>query len=401
LWCHREEKYFNQPKILLHAMRNKGLKRRLVGTLDEDCFYNAHNLANIIAKPGSNYDLKYVLGVFNSSLINHWYRNHFPNVNINPNDFRQIPVRVAKPNEQTALIKLVDCILAAKHRDAEADTSALEREIDELVYALYGLAPQEVRVVEGKTKGDAVMEKPQSQNPQSPRIFISHSSKDRPFVERLAADLDTAHLRPWIDFRELKVGDSIVQKISASLTDSDYVIAVLSKASVSSRWVQQEMNASLMSELSGQGTVLLPVLIEDCELPALLKDKVYADCRGASYGSGLLRILDVLKQELLPGSKAPPPGPSETAGGGGNGDDCPAILGQWPNGEIRRRIRRKLSRPQVRAVWIDTLDNDMDDELGNQPLLDCLIELLKRADRESRRNTLIQNLCAECPDICQ
>ena len=45
-----------------------------------------------------------------------------------------------------------DRLLAAKQRDAEADTSALEREIDELVYALYGLTPEEIKLVEGQTK---------------------------------------------------------------------------------------------------------------------------------------------------------------------------------------------------------------------------------------------------------
>ena len=44
-------------------------------------------------------------------------------------------------------MKLVDRILAAKARDAEADVSAWEREIDELVYALYGLRPEEKGIV--------------------------------------------------------------------------------------------------------------------------------------------------------------------------------------------------------------------------------------------------------------
>lgn len=43
-------------------------------------------------------------------------------------------------------------ILSAKQRDAEADTSALERELDELVYALYGLTPEEIQIVEGAAK---------------------------------------------------------------------------------------------------------------------------------------------------------------------------------------------------------------------------------------------------------
>jgi hypothetical protein len=44
---------------------------------------------------------------------------------------------------------LVDRILAVKAKDADADTSKLEREIDELVYALYSLTPEEIKIVEG------------------------------------------------------------------------------------------------------------------------------------------------------------------------------------------------------------------------------------------------------------
>ena len=41
--------------------------------------------------------------------------------------------------------------LSAKQRDAGADVSALEREIDELVYAIYDLTPEEIAVVEEST----------------------------------------------------------------------------------------------------------------------------------------------------------------------------------------------------------------------------------------------------------
>jgi adenine-specific DNA-methyltransferase len=44
----------------------------------------------------------------------------------------------------------VDRILAAKERDPKADTTALEREIDRLVYELYGLTEDEIKIVEGK-----------------------------------------------------------------------------------------------------------------------------------------------------------------------------------------------------------------------------------------------------------
>ncbi len=45
---------------------------------------------------------------------------------------------------------LVDKILAAKKKDPNADTSALEREIDKMVYELYGLTDEEIEIVEGR-----------------------------------------------------------------------------------------------------------------------------------------------------------------------------------------------------------------------------------------------------------
>ena len=63
------------------------------------------------------------------------------------------PRSPAVPSEQQKPVeRLVDRILAAKQRDAEADVSALEREIDELVYALYGLTPEEKALVQSAAK---------------------------------------------------------------------------------------------------------------------------------------------------------------------------------------------------------------------------------------------------------
>ncbi|MEK6725697.1 MAG: hypothetical protein AABY54_03990 [Deltaproteobacteria bacterium] len=60
---------------------------------------------------------------------------------------------------QKPFTALVDQILAAKQKDPKADTSALEKQIDEMVYALYGLTEEEIGVVEGRKsggKGEAV-----------------------------------------------------------------------------------------------------------------------------------------------------------------------------------------------------------------------------------------------------
>ena len=46
-------------------------------------------------------------------------------------------------------MKLVESVTTIKKKDPAADTSALEREIDQQVYALYGLTPEEIAIVEG------------------------------------------------------------------------------------------------------------------------------------------------------------------------------------------------------------------------------------------------------------
>jgi len=76
-------------------------------------------------------------------------RSTFPKVLIN--DIRSLPIPEIPIKQQQPLIVLADKILAAKKKDPKADTLALEKEIDEMVYELYGLTKEEIKIVEGKT----------------------------------------------------------------------------------------------------------------------------------------------------------------------------------------------------------------------------------------------------------
>jgi hypothetical protein len=77
-------------------------------------------------------------------------RGIFPQFKVN--EIASFPMpRSFEPHEK-ALIAAVDRILAAKQANPTADTTALEREIDQLVYALYGLTPEEIAIVEGTDK---------------------------------------------------------------------------------------------------------------------------------------------------------------------------------------------------------------------------------------------------------
>ena len=137
----------------------------------------------------------------------------------------------------------------------------------------------------------------QSRQPRPPKVFISYSQKDRQFVERLAGDLKKLNLGVWVDFVEIKIGDSLLERIEEGLQTVDYVIAVLSQNSISSKWVKKEINVALTRALSGTGAAILPVKIDDCEVPTALTDLVYGDFR--SYQDGLRALL----ARLYPGAE--------------------------------------------------------------------------------------------------
>jgi hypothetical protein len=106
----REPRFFDLPKLLVQDMRNRSLQRRLVATYDDQQFYNRKNFNDIISS-GSEYDLKYILALFNSRLLNYWYARQFDNVHVNPSYFRQLPVYPADKATQDELVALVDRLL--------------------------------------------------------------------------------------------------------------------------------------------------------------------------------------------------------------------------------------------------------------------------------------------------
>jgi hypothetical protein len=93
-------------------------------------------------------NLKYLLSILNSHLINIWYKNFDTDIEIKLASVKQIPIPKISKEKQANLILLVDKILTAKKSDPKADTTALEKEIDRLVYKLYDLLYDEVKIID-------------------------------------------------------------------------------------------------------------------------------------------------------------------------------------------------------------------------------------------------------------
>jgi hypothetical protein len=126
-------------------------------------------------------------------------------------------------------------------------------------------------------------------------IFISYSHADRQMVHKLAAKLVEHNAHVWVDSWELNVGDSIVARVQEAIQDSDALLVVLSKASVTSEWCKKELNAGLIRELEEKRVLVLPVLLEDCEIPMFLRDKMYADFRG-NFSVGMKALIEAVSR---------------------------------------------------------------------------------------------------------
>jgi hypothetical protein len=93
--------------------------------------------------------------------------------------------------------------------------------------------------------------------------FISYSSKDQAFAERLHADLQSKGVRCWFAPHDMKIGDEIRPRIDESIRMHDKLLLVLSESSLTSTWVKKEVETAFENETQQQKLVLFPVRLDD------------------------------------------------------------------------------------------------------------------------------------------
>ena len=90
-------------------------------------------------------------------------------------------------------------------------------------------------------------------------FFISHASEDKDDIVRSLADaLKTNGFQVWYDEFELKIGDSLRNKIDAGLINSRFGIVIISPSFVKKNWTEYELNGMVAREMNGH-KVILPI----------------------------------------------------------------------------------------------------------------------------------------------
>jgi len=167
----RPEKVFNCPEKLI-CQRIGGGNRALTVAFDNEQYYTFASTNVIILKPEISYNLKYILGILNSRFLNYYYLSKFTNkseltVNISKTFLSQLPIKTidftndVEKKKHGLLVVLVDKMIKLnkdihmlseyeidKKQELEKEIKATDKKIDNLVYNLYGLTEEEIKIVE-------------------------------------------------------------------------------------------------------------------------------------------------------------------------------------------------------------------------------------------------------------
>jgi len=160
-WCNDLAGYrtdsVETPKIIIQYIRKLSLKRRIIAAMDEKGIYYPLNNYSYITSKDKAYSLYYIMGIISSNLINYLYANTYIDYNIKPTYLEQLPIHTLNNTNKyigNKIIKLVKEMLKLNktpelRQRHSADIAVIDKEIDELVYGLYGLSVREKQIIEG------------------------------------------------------------------------------------------------------------------------------------------------------------------------------------------------------------------------------------------------------------
>lgn len=94
-------------------------------------------------------------------------------------------------------------------------------------------------------------------------LFISYASQDDTIARQLHADLRKNDVPCWFALHDLKPGDYFREEIDKAIHTQEKLLLILSKHSVTSKWVKYEVNRALNREIEQERTILYPIRVDD------------------------------------------------------------------------------------------------------------------------------------------
>jgi len=139
-------------------------------------------------------------------------------------------------------------------------------------------------------------------SPHAARIFLCYALEDRAKVELLHQDLVQAGFTPWMDVKDLLPGQTWKRAIAKAIRAADCFLACLSNTAVNKRsYLQRELKQALdlWQEKLADDIYLIPVRLENCEIPDSLADFTWVDLFEADGFTRLVNALQIGVQRNL------------------------------------------------------------------------------------------------------
>ena len=143
-----DDSLFSTPRIVMQGITGVNEHVRLKMAISKNAL--CANSVNYLSFYG-NVNVLYMLGLLNSKLLNYVFKQFSTNSNVNGYEVDNLPILNATEEKQRTISTLVKDILVLKEKEELSDTSNLEKQIDLLVYHLYGLTYDEVLIVDPET----------------------------------------------------------------------------------------------------------------------------------------------------------------------------------------------------------------------------------------------------------
>ena len=128
--------------------------------------------------------------------------------------------------------------------------------------------------------------------------FISYAHRDAEWVQVLADNLHRAGLDVFLDRWEITTGDRLAEQLQRGLTRSRVVVLVVSSASVTRPWWQEEFAAVVTAAVEGSQR-LVPLLLDDVPLPPFMASRVRVDFRHTDSPDAYRAAFDNLLRAVL------------------------------------------------------------------------------------------------------
>lgn len=139
-----------------------------------------------------------------------------------------------------------------------------------------------------------------------PKVFLSHSSIDKPFVRRVKRALYPFGPAAWLDESEILPGDPLWRTILKGIKESDRALVFVTEDSQKSDWVQKEVKQFIAREKSDKQTRIIPVLLTP-NPPDFLTDRLHVNFHNRPFASGIKELLKGIfrRQSVLVVSPVP------------------------------------------------------------------------------------------------